>query len=112
MTNMSTAMTPYLQRDHYGSIDTYQHLIAPDAIAYTASRLRAMLDADPWLSASWPIQPGSGSDAEKPLSKVLASHTTDITDMPWGGGVNLRMYSMGGGGGGGVVADIMAMKTP
>ena len=57
-----------------------------------------MHEADPWLlPAAWPLRPGGHEEAERPLAALLASRTTDITDMPSRGGL------LGGGGGGGAV---------
>ena len=81
--NLSTELTPSLPSDNYASTDTYSTLVAPSAIGTVFNALQAMLAADPWLSVSaWRLKPDSGSDTERPLAAVLASHTTEITDMP------------------------------
>ena len=84
--NLSRELRPRLPRLHPSQTDTYQQLASPSAVGNIQGALMRMLAADPWLPVSWPSQPGRHSLVEQSLATVLAAHTSDVTDMPYGGG--------------------------
>ena len=82
-TNLSLALASAVATDRYGTASSYAQLASVHGIAAAQAALQAMLAADPWLPAAWPLQPTGHSLAERSLDSVLASHSSDLTAMPY-----------------------------
>jgi hypothetical protein len=69
----------------YSLIFTYDQLASAPALLSTASKLRDLLEADPFLHLGWDVLPsGSGgwqTDAERPAEETLASNEGALSPM-------------------------------
>jgi hypothetical protein len=80
--DLAAAFAPSLAGAAYSTTDTWRQLASAAGLNHSAAALLAMLAADPWLAAEWPLRPGSGAEVELPLRAVLDAHSTALTDMP------------------------------
>jgi len=80
--DLAAAFAPSLAGAAYHTSDTWRQLASAAGLNHSAAALLAMLAADPWLAAHWPLRPSAGADVELPLRAVLDAHATALTDMP------------------------------
>ena len=80
--DLAAAFAPSLAGAAYHTTDTWRQLASAAGLNHSAAALLAMLAADPWLAAEWPLRPSSGAEVEMPLRAVLDAHSTALTDMP------------------------------